>query len=68
MISLKEALIRKNRTVDVDAIRKQEIVNFLKENYLFFELGGTNNEQISYIHDIERYIEIDEEKILELLK
>ena len=33
MISLKESLIRKNRTVDVDAIRKQEIVNFLKENY-----------------------------------
>lgn len=63
MISLKEALIRKNRTVDVDAIRKQEIVNFLKENYLFFELGGTNNEQISYIHDIERYIEIDKNKV-----
>ena len=63
MISLKEALIRKNRTVDVDAIRKQEIVNFLKENYLFFESGGTNNEQISYIHDIERYIEIDKNKV-----
>lgn len=34
MISLKEALVSKNRNVNID--REREILNFLRNNYTFY--------------------------------
>lgn len=34
MISLKEALVRKNRGVDIDELKRDEILKFLNNNYV----------------------------------
>ena len=36
MISLKEALVRKNRVADIDELKRNEILKFLDDNYFIY--------------------------------
>ena len=47
MISLKEALVRKNRNVNID--REGEILNFLRNNYIFYTGTYKNSVDVTNI-------------------
>ena len=49
MISLKEALVRKNRNNNVSELVYSEVIDFLKQNYKFKFRGGYRNEIEKYI-------------------
>ena len=49
MISLKEALVRKNRNNDVQELVYSEVIDFLKQNYKFKIPHGYRNEIEKYI-------------------
>ena len=53
MISLKEALVRKNRSIDTDELIYSEVIDFLKQNYKF-KLRG------EYRTEIEKYIKFQD--------
>ena len=51
MISLKEALVRKNRSIDADSIMKEEILSFLSSTYSTFK-----DNQYSIYKDKDKWI------------
>ena len=51
MISLKEALVRKNRSIDTDSIMKEEILSFLSSTY-----STSKDDQYSIYKDKDKWI------------